>query len=173
MICVANHSQRYYIIHLTQQTKTMGLDQYAYARPPRKRNCDEDEHLEEWRKHNRLQGWMEQLWESKGCPVPATSYDEDEDEEDEDDYSDGGFNGIELQLDASDIEYLEEAILNQELPETSGFFFGSDSYTWNKEGDGEDKIQENYYYKEMDLQFVENAKQAIQKKYRVYYNCSW
>ena len=48
----------------------MGLDQWAYCRPPRKRNSDEDEHLEEWRKHNRLQGFMEQLWESKGCPVP-------------------------------------------------------------------------------------------------------
>lgn len=151
----------------------MGLDQWAYCRPPRKRNGDEDEHLEEWRKHNRLQGWMEQLWESKGCPVPATSYDEDEDEEEEDDWSSGGFNGIELQLDASDIEYLEEAIKNQELPETGGFFFGSDSYTWNKEGGGEDEIQEDYYYKEMDLQFVESAKQAIKKKYRVYYSCSW
>jgi len=151
----------------------MGLDQWAYCRPPRKRNSDEDEHLEEWRKHNRLQGYMEQLWESKGCPVPATSYDEDEDEEDEDDWSSGGFNGIELQLTENDIEWLEEAIKNQELPETSGFFFGSDSYTWNEEGYAEDEIQENYYYKQMDLQFVENAKEALKKKYRVYYNCSW
>ena len=39
--------------------------------------------------------------------------------------------------------------------------------------DAEDKLQENYYYKQMDLQFVESAKQAIKKKYRVYYNCSW
>ena len=147
----------------------MGLDQNAYARPPHKRNSDEDEYLGDWRKHNRLQGWMEQLWESKGCPVPTTSYDE----EDENDYSVGGFNGIELQLDASDIEYLEEAIKNQELPETSGFFFGSDSYTWNEKGYAEDDIQENYYYKEMDLQFVESAKQAIKKRYRVYYSCSW
>lgn len=99
----------------------MGLDQWAYCRPPRKRNSDEDEHLEEWRKHNRLQGYMEQLWESKGCPVPANSYDEDEDEEDEDDWSSGGFNGIELQLTENDIEWLEEAIKNQELPETSDF----------------------------------------------------
>ena len=37
----------------------MGLDQYAYARPPRKRNSDNDESLCEWRKHNRLQGYME------------------------------------------------------------------------------------------------------------------
>ena len=43
----------------------MGLDQWAYCRPPRKRNCDADEHPEEWRKHNRLQGWMEQLWKKK------------------------------------------------------------------------------------------------------------
>ena len=70
----------------------MGLDQYAYARDPRIQRDEEDEddwggdvHIMDWRKHNRLQGYMEQLWESKGCPIPATSYDEDEDEEDEDD----------------------------------------------------------------------------------------
>ena len=48
--------------------------------------------------------------------------------------------------------------------ETSGFFFGSDSYTWNEEGYAEDNIQENYYYKENDLQFIESAKQALEKK---------
>ena len=153
----------------------MGLDQWAYCRPPRKRNADDDEHLEEWRKHNRLQGWMEQLWEEKGCPVPDTSYEDDEEEDEDDDYDSfgSGFNGIELQLDLSDIEYLEEAFKNQELPETSGFFFGSDSYTWNQEGYAEDNIQENYFYKENDLQFIESAKEALKKKYRVYYNCSW
>ena len=46
----------------------MGLDQYGYARPPRKRNSEDDVQIGEWRKHNRLQGWMQQLWESKGCP---------------------------------------------------------------------------------------------------------
>ena len=153
----------------------MGLDQWAYCRPPRKRNSDEDEHLQEWRKHNRLQGYMEELWEAKGCPVPHDPYAEDDDEDEEDDYDSfgSGFNGVELQLTLDDIEYLEEAIKNQELPETSGFFFGSDSYTWNQEGYAEDDIQENYYYKETDLQFIEGAKQALEKKYRVYYNCSW
>ena len=100
----------------------------------------------------------------KDVLVPATSYDEDEEGEDEDDWSSGGFNGIELQLTENDIEWLEEAIKNQELPETSGFFFGSDSYTWNEEGYAEDEIQENYYYKQMDLQFVENAKEALKEK---------
>ena len=153
----------------------MGLDQWAYCRPPRKRNSDEDEHLQEWRKHNRLQGYMEELWESKGCPVPHDQYVEEDDEDEEDDYDSfgSGFNGIELQLTENDIEWLGEAIKNQELPETSGFFFGSDSYTWNQEGYAEDNIQENYFYKENDLHFIESAKEALKKKYRVYYNCSW
>ena len=150
----------------------MGLDQWAYCRPPRKRNSDEDEYLEEWRKHNRLQGYMEQLWEEKGFPISKTDDDEDGEYEQDDSFG-GGFNGVELQLTLDDIEYLEEAIKNQELPETSGFFFGSDSYTWNEEGYAEDDIQENYYYKENDLQFIESAKQALEKKYRIYYNCSW
>ena len=116
---------------------------------------------------------MEQLWEEKGCPVSKTNDDEDDDEYQQDGSFGSGFNGVELQLTSDDIEYLEEAIKNQELPETSGFFFGSDSYTWNEEGCAEDEIQENYYYKEADLQFIESAKEALKKKYRVYYNCSW
>ena len=84
----------------------MGLDQWAYCRPPRKRNSDEDEHLEEWRKHNRLHGYMEELWEAKGCPVPHDPYAEDDDE-DEEDYDSFGstFNGVELQLTKDDIEW--------------------------------------------------------------------
>ena len=150
----------------------MGLDQYAYARPPRKRNSDGDEFLGDWRKHNRLQGFMEQLWEEKGCPISKTN-DEEDDEYEQDDSFGSGFNGVELQLSSDDIECLEEAIKNQHLPETSGFFFGSDSYTWDEEGCTQNQIQENYYYKQADLQFVEDAKEALKKKYRVYYNCSW
>jgi len=144
----------------------MGLDQYAYARDPRIERDEEDEddwggdvHIMDWRKHNRLQGYMEQIWLEQGGEYGESWGD--------------GFNGKEVKLGNEEIDALEEAINNLELPETSGFFFGSDSYTWNEEGYAEDEIQENYYYKEMDLQFVENAKQAIKKKYRVYYSCSW
>ena len=42
----------------------MGLDQNAYAQ----NKNGEDEHLADWRKHNRLQGWMEDLWNEKGRP---------------------------------------------------------------------------------------------------------
>ena len=58
-------------------------------------------------------GWNN-LWEEKGCPISKTDDDED-DEYEQDDSFGGGFNGVELQLTLDDIEYLEEAIKNQEL----------------------------------------------------------
>jgi hypothetical protein len=137
----------------------MGLDQTAYARPPRKRNSDDDEFLCEWRKHNRLQGWMENLWEGKGRPNSRT----------EDD-SMGDFNCVELQLTSSDIDELEYAIDNFELPETNGFFFGDDSYFWNDE-DGKPFPENEYYYKETDLIFISEARKMLDKGYRIYYTC--
>ena len=120
----------------------MGLDQYAYSRPPRKRNSDDDVQLMEWRKHNRLQGWMQQLWEDKGCPNAQTEGDEM-----------GDFNCVELQLTAQDIDNLEYSINNFELPEANGFFWGSDSYFWNNEDD-EPFPENEYWYKSNDLMFI-------------------
>ena len=137
----------------------MGLDQYAYARPPRKRNGDDDEQICDWRKHNRLQGWMQQLWEDKGCPNAQTEGDEM-----------GDFNCVELQLTAQDIDNLEYAIENFELPEANGFFWGSDSYFWNDEND-EPFPENEYWYKKHDLDFVEQARKMLDKKWRVYYSC--
>jgi hypothetical protein len=137
----------------------MGLDQYAYSRPPRKRNSDDDVQLMEWRKHNRLQGWMEQLWNDKGCPNAQTEGDEM-----------GDFNCVELQLTKQDIDNLEYAIENFELPEANGFFWGSDSYFWNDEND-EPFPENEYWYKSNDLMFVESARKALDNKHRVYYSC--
>ena len=102
----------------------MGLDQYAYARDPRIERDEEDEddwggdvHIMDWRKHNRLQGYMEQIWLDQGGEYGESWGD--------------GFNGKEVKLGNDEINALEEAINNLELPETSGFFFGSDSYTWD------------------------------------------
>ena len=134
----------------------MGLDQYAYARPPRKRNGDDDEQICDWRKHNRLQGWMEQLWYDKGCPNRK------EDSED--------FNCVELQLTESDLINLEDAIENFELPEANGFFWGTDSYFWNDEND-EPFPENEYWYKQHDLNFVEEARKMLDKGYRIYYSC--
>jgi len=137
----------------------MGLDQYAYARPPRKRNGDDDEQICDWRKHNRLQGWMQQLWEDKGRPNAKTEGDEM-----------GDFNCVELQLTAQDIDNLEYAIENFELPEANGFFWGSDSYFWNNEND-EPFPENEYWYKKHDLNFVKQAREMLDKKWRVYYSC--
>lgn len=141
----------------------MGLDQYAYARPPRKRNRDDDVHICDWRKHNRLQGWMENLWESKGCPNMPEDYDADEG-------FGTAFNCVELPLTKDDLDALEYAIENFELPESDGFFWGSDSYFWTDEND-EPFPENEYWYKKHDLNFVEEARKLLDKKYRIFYSC--
>jgi len=133
----------------------MGLDQYAYARPPRKRNGDDDEQICDWRKHNRLQGWMEQLWNDKGCP----NANEDNEE----------FNCVELQLTESDLINLEDAVENFELPEATGFFWGTDSYFWHDEND-EPFPENEYWYKQHDLNFIAEARKMLDKGYRIYYS---
>lgn len=134
----------------------MGLDMYAYA----KDENGEEEPLSDWRKHNRLQGWMQELWESKGCPNQNTK-----------DNPMGDFNCVELQLNAQDIDELEDAILTMSMPESDGFFWGSDSYTWDNEGKGTEEIQDDYYYKEQDLDFLKEAHKMLDKGYRVFYSC--
>ena len=133
----------------------MGLDMYAYARPPRKRNSDNDIQIGEWRKHNRLQGWMQQLWESKGCPNAN---------------EDGDFNSVEMELTEEDINALEDDILTMSLPESNGFFWGSDSFFWTDD-EGKDYPENSYYYLERDLEFVTDARKMLDKKHRVFYSC--
>ena len=134
----------------------MGLDQYGYAVP--KEESEARNELAYWRKHNRLQGWMEQLWNDKGRPNAQT-----------DGNAMGDFNCVDLELDADDIDALEEAIENFALPETQGFFFGDDSYLWENE-DG-NPSSANYSYKEQDLQFIEEARKALDKGDKVVYHC--
>lgn len=114
----------------------MGLDQYAIATKENTQSRD----LRYWRKHNRLQGWMEALWRSKGGK--------------------GEFNCKDVELTLTDIADLERAITNMELPETGGFFFGSDSY-----GD--------FYEPEEDLPFIKEARQMIEDGWTVVYSSWW
>ena len=100
----------------------MGLDMYASKRAKiilvnSKKSNDKlnlsvgntsAQEIAYWRKHNRLHGWMEELWREKG--------------------NGGEFNSEELMLELIDIINLEKAILKNELPQTEGFFFGDDSY---------------------------------------------
>jgi hypothetical protein len=92
-----------------------------------------------WRKHPNLHGWMELLAEQK-----KLKYD--------------SFNGIELELTWEDLDALEHAVKNNQLPGTSGFFFGNPA---------------DEHYRKSDLEFVKNAKAEIFVGLRVFYNSSW
>ena len=134
----------------------MGLDMYAYvaAKAGQQREfydgcmlvdgeyinpkVTQPREIAYWRKHPNLHGWMQQLWESRG--------------------NSGDFNGDELELTWDDLEALEEAVLNNELPGTSGFFFGNNA---------------DDHYREQDLEFVRNAKAELFLGLKVFYNSSW
>lgn len=138
----------------------MGLDQYAYVAAKAgaydeyysDENYDKDDsdptkvskprELAYWRKHPNLQGWMRRLWEEKNPgDVDITS-----------------FNCIELELAWEDIDRLEQAVQHNQLPQTTGFFFGSPS--------------DNHYF-DQDLAFVQAARAELFLGLRVFYNSSW
>ena len=127
----------------------MGLDMWA----TKSKETDEKIiNIADWRKHNRLHGYMAQLWEDKGCPnsngdTPET------------------FNCVPLELDKEDLEELKATILTRALPATQGFFFGHDSYDWSK-----DELKEADLY---DLEFVKNGLKALKDGYKVHYNSWW
>lgn len=123
----------------------MGLDQYAYTKDVKNRPTDKGTEIAYWRKHNRLQGWMDKLWHDKG------NTDE--------------FNCKDLVLTESDIDALELAIAKKDLPMTEGFFFGRDSY----DADGE----ENYPDYDSDVAFIAKAREAFANDLIVYYSCWW
>ena len=66
------------------------------------------------------------------------------------------FNGDLVVLTLADLDRLEEDILRKNLPKTSGFFFGES---------GEISLK--------DLEFVLEARKAIQEGDTIYYDSSW
>jgi hypothetical protein len=102
-----------------------------------------------WRKHNRLQGWMENLWRERKSGEPI----------------DGEFNCERVQLTLEDIDKLEQDINDRGLPETGGFFFGSDSY--------DDYENEDFGHKNSDLEFIKEARHYLQENKKVYYTSWW
>ena len=81
----------------------MGLDQYAYIRDKKGNQID----LQYCRKHNALQGWMENLYRYKGGKE--------------------SFNCVAIQLTSGDLDRLEEDVCLRQLPVTQGFFYGADT----------------------------------------------
>ena len=139
----------------------MGLDMYAYSVAQGGQNDGEQQSLADWRKHNRLHGWMEDLWEDKGSPYNG----------DLDDH-DGAFNCVPVELTLEDLNQLEADINQKVLPETGGFFFGNDSFDW-EDDDGNKPKEGDYYYKQTDLQFIKDARKAINEGKKVYYDSWW
>ena len=139
----------------------MGLDMYAYAIVEGGSQDGEEESLADWRKHNRLHGWMEELWEDKGQP----NINDEESPM-------GDFNCIPLELTIKDLNNLEKDIEEKVMPDIGGFFFGDDSFGW-EDDDGNKPKGNNYFYKQTDLQFIEDARRAIKEGKKVYYNSWW
>lgn len=123
----------------------MGLDQFAYSVDS---NGNKNE-IAYWRKHPNLQGWMENLWISRGRPGVVC-------ESDPMGLSD--FNCIPVELTYEDLDTLQEDIKHQHMPQTVGFFFGNNS---------------DDHYRDQDLEFIQKAREALDNGYKVYYDSWW
>ena len=127
----------------------MGLDQYAHKvkrkyAPTTKTETVRTTEFFYWRKHNALHGWMENLHRSRGWPLHGSD----------------DFNGVAVKLEEKDLDKLEQDVMTFNLPQTVGFFFGSDSV-----GDE--------YQKEQTLKFLVEARKALAEGYEVEYNSWW
>lgn len=127
----------------------MGLDMSAYKMkhtPSEEVDFQEElenhssEEIHYWRKHPNLHGWMESLYREKGGQSDS-------------------FNCVPVRLNEDDLHNLAEAIIDDTLPETKGFFFGTS--------------QRSEEERQGDLAFVKSALQAIEEGYVVYYNSWW
>jgi hypothetical protein len=129
----------------------MGLDMYAWRVKAEDaisdfeiaRNEEDSAKVEEffyWRKHHDLHGWMERLYRVKGGTKES-------------------FNCVSVRLTMADLNALENDVLNNLLPETQGFFFGT-----NPPDD---------YSKNQDMEFIGKAKVAIAAGDAVYYDSWW
>ena len=122
----------------------MGLDQYAFVEV----SGTDDAQIAYWRKHNRLHGWMENLYNKKAEAGLVDKVD--------------CFNCVNLPLTLEDLDQLEKDIDQRNLPKTTGSFFGSDSYDGMYVG-----RDENY------LQFIKTARVIIKEGNKVYYTSWW
>lgn len=121
----------------------MGLDMYAYVTEKQVpeygfEEPDDAAEFYSWRKHPNLHGWMEKLYREKGGTEQ--------------------FNCMTLRLDLADINALEDAVINNRLPHTEGFFLFGVSQPKEKD---------------RDLQFIKEARELIENGDTVYYDSSW
>lgn len=128
----------------------MGLDMWVWEFDPKncesyddiscvsKEGCRGDE-LYYWRKHHDLHGFMENLYRRNGGVKT--------------------FNCERVRLTEEDLDELEETLLQNNLPETTGFFFGNNP--------------PNHETNEADLEFISKARASISSGKLVYYDSWW
>ena len=149
----------------------MGLDQYAgtmrekvYEYTTLEGDKKEEKYQMagpfEWRKHARLQEFMNKLYMERNKLESKWEQDKINDEE----YVWNPISWNSIELSEEDIDRLEKAIKNH----YSGYFCDG-GFFWGHE------IQESQaeYYKEKDLEFVEFAREALADGETVVYECSW
>jgi hypothetical protein len=93
-----------------------------------------------WRKHHDLHGWMENLYRNKGGEAES-------------------FNCVPVRLNSADLDALYFDLEYRNLPETTGFFFGT-----NPPDDESVK---------RDFEFIAAARAAIADGMFVYYDSWW
>lgn len=125
----------------------MGLDMYAFSTKAKPKsevdfetNNFQPEEIHYWRKHPNLHGWMQELYDEKG----GTS---------------DSFNGDCVVLTNDDLDCLEHDLKQWDLPDTKGFFFGTDE-------NNDEELKD-------DLEFVKKAREAIKEGKSVYYTSWW
>ena len=130
----------------------MGLDMFVYSVPESlvadkgdtdvvlelAREAKEDVHY--WRKHHDLHGWMENLYREKGGSAQS-------------------FNCTNVRLTEEDLDNLKKDLLESQLPQTQGFFFGENP------PDDETLVD--------DLEFIVKARDAIKSGKAVFYDSWW
>tara|TARA_R110000868_G_scaffold4165_1_gene25808 strand:+ start:4852 stop:5235 length:384 start_codon:yes stop_codon:yes gene_type:complete len=127
----------------------MGLDMFAYRTKQKlgkdvnfeNEEIDEDQlvKLQSWRKHPNLHGYFESVFLGKGGT--------------------GEFNCQPVVLTEDDLHKLAASLIDEDLPETSGFFFGQS-----------DRSNEQ---NQEDLEFVKSALDAIKEGDTVLYDSWW
>lgn len=130
----------------------MGLDMYAWVvnkedavddltiRSEADGRTRELSELYYWRKHHDLHGWMEKLYRLKGGDKQS-------------------FNCCPVRLYEHDLDALQFDLLNNMLPQTQGFFFGTNP-------PDDESLKD-------DLKFIQAARDEIKDGKAVYYDSWW
>lgn len=140
----------------------MGLDAYAGFQQPQPKNVEPIDiytTLEQqfyWRKHARLQEFMQQIWRFRKFGEESQFM--------QGLHMDGKHDYAEVMfLDKQDILRLQELIENENLP------FCPDGFFWGQQFQ-EESCKE---YKDQDLKFCQDALKWLDEGKKVFYDCSW